>query len=88
MCGIVGYVNFSNNSIFENELDHAIASLSHRGPNNKGKVFVKEKSNVGFGHTRLSIIDTTKAGNQPMQSFSGRHIIIFTFSKYLCSCYA
>ena len=82
MCGIVGYVNFSNSSIFENELDHAIESLSHRGPNNKGKVFVKEKSNVGFGHTRLSIIDTTKAGNQPMRSFSGRHIIIFNGEIY------
>jgi asparagine synthase (glutamine-hydrolysing) len=82
VCGIVGYVNLINQSIFEDDLDRSIASISHRGPNYHGKRFLNEKSNIGFGHSRLSILDTSLNGHQPMESSTGRFIIIFNGEIY------
>jgi asparagine synthase (glutamine-hydrolysing) len=63
MCGIVGCHDFS--SIFEMaHLDTMVAHLSHRGPDSKGTYFDGER-NIFLGHTRLSIVDLTKQGNQP-----------------------
>jgi len=55
--------------------------LNHRGPDNEGH-WLSHCKKVGFGHTRLSIIDTSKLGNQPMKSSSGRYVITFNGEIY------
>lgn len=66
MCGIVGVVEFKN-SIRENDLKEMTQTLTHRGPNDTGiDIYNNNYCSIGFGQTRLSIIDTTSAGHQPM----------------------
>jgi asparagine synthase (glutamine-hydrolysing) len=59
MCGIAGYFGKGNQDI----LTKMTNQLNHRGPDDKG-FYVDHK--IGLGHTRLSIIDLTSAGHQPM----------------------
>ena len=57
MCGIVGYVELKNSPHCSKDIDRAIQSLEHRGPDASGKdeFFIKQK--IGLGHRRLSILD-------------------------------
>ena len=66
MCGIAGFIDQSFN-LSKNDLTTMVEALAHRGPDSNG-LFIKntEKFNIGLGHTRLSIIDTSVLGNQPM----------------------
>jgi asparagine synthase (glutamine-hydrolysing) len=57
------------------------ATLVHRGPDASGTFFHRE-AGVGFGHTRLSIVDLSDAGRQPMWSRSGRHCITYNGEVY------
>ncbi len=54
-------------------------TLEHRGPDDKG---IYLKGNMGFGHRRFSIIDTTAAGHQPFVSENGRYAIVFNGEIY------
>lgn len=74
MCGICGIVNFNNQPVKEGELKSMMLKIKHRGPNDEG-VFLHK--NMGFGFVRLSIIDLSSAGHQPMKDESGRYTIIF-----------
>ncbi|MFQ5510942.1 MAG: asparagine synthase (glutamine-hydrolyzing) [Candidatus Krumholzibacteriia bacterium] len=64
MCGIVGVWD-TRNAIDTGVLERMRDTLRHRGPDDRG-VFVDDESNVGLGHQRLSILDPTPAGHQPM----------------------
>lgn len=78
MCGISGF--FSRNEFFSREdLASMIACQDHRGPDSNG--FFMEKS-VGLGHNRLSIIDLSERGNQPMKSFDNRYVIVYNGEVY------
>ncbi|MCC6384467.1 MAG: asparagine synthase (glutamine-hydrolyzing) [Bacteroidia bacterium] len=85
MCGISGIVSFSKNSEPQQyNIDQAVDSLSLRGPDARGIYSFK---NVVFGHRRLSVIDLSDAGKQPMTDQSGRFTIIlngefFNFKQY------
>src|SRR5499425_3355234 len=57
------------------------AKLAHRGPDARG-VFVDADAGIGFGHTRLSIIDLSPAGAQPMASACGRYVITYNGESY------
>ncbi|WP_080780298.1 asparagine synthase (glutamine-hydrolyzing) [Chryseobacterium phocaeense] len=62
MCGIAGIIYKDGTSVTREALKKMTDKLSHRGPDAEG-FFIRE--NIGFGHRRLSIIDTSSAANQP-----------------------
>jgi len=67
MCGISGFIDFSKTSDKE-VLIKMTDSLAHRGPDGSGyELFQAPQASIGFGHRRLSIIDLTETGKQPMQ---------------------
>src|SRR2546423_4100484 len=63
MCGIAGFFNLSDSSVLERMTD----LLAYRGPDDRGTRYF-EKERVGLGHRRLSIIDLSPAGHQPMSN--------------------
>lgn len=67
MCGIAGFIDYNKNS--SKQLLEAITdTLYHRGPNSSDyQFFENQNCQVGLGHRRLSIIDLTDTGKQPMQ---------------------
>lgn len=77
MCGIAGY---SGNGTMR-DLSAAAVSLSHRGPDSSG-VYVSQTHDVGLAHTRLSIIDLSSLGHQPMVSADGNFVLIFNGEIY------
>lgn len=75
MCGITGIFAFNEIGRFNMiNLSRATDILEKRGPNSRG---VFSDHFVGLGHRRLSIIDTTSDGRQPMTDESGRYTIVF-----------
>jgi asparagine synthase (glutamine-hydrolysing) len=74
MCGIAGIYRL-NKQVNQVEIDKLTDSLSHRGPDGRGVWFNNQK-NLGLGHRRLSILDLTAAGRQPMVSHDGKYVIV------------
>lgn len=75
MCGIAGI--YASDKIAENQLaklDLALSKLAKRGPDAQG---IWSCDHALLGHRRLSIIDTSANGNQPMEDASGRYVIVF-----------
>ena len=69
MCGITGIYAFDKlNKEHIHQLDRSVASLDKRGPDANGKW---NDDQVGLGHTRLAIIETSDKGLQPMVDVSG-----------------
>ena len=67
MCGITGFIDTSRQSS-KDILARMTDSLTHRGPDGSGiQLFNSDLAQVGLGHRRLSIIDLTDTGSQPMQ---------------------
>jgi len=81
MCGIFGVLSSNLPNNVNSLMNNALSTLRHRGPNDSG-VWSDLSSGVVLGHTRLSILDLTVAGHQPMVSLSGRYIIIFNGEIY------
>ena len=80
MCGISGYVTQTDKS---DELSRSLQAIQHRGPDSTGAlVWDDEDRNVGLGHVRLSIIDLTDSGNQPMLSRDGKVAMVFNGEIY------
>jgi asparagine synthase (glutamine-hydrolysing) len=66
MCGLSGFVDFKRNST-QGILEAMQQTLLHRGPDDKGKIFIAQDTfQIGLAHTRLSILDTSPLGHQPM----------------------
>jgi asparagine synthase (glutamine-hydrolysing) len=80
MCGINGIIPNSPLDLTES-LYLMTQSIKHRGPD-KQAVWIDELQHVGFGHDRLSILDLSESGNQPMTSHSGRYTIVFNGEIY------
>ena len=57
-------------------LDEMNNILNHRGPDGKGK-WISSAKNIGFGHTRLSILDLTSSANQPFVDKTKNYVITF-----------
>jgi len=82
MCGIVGIVDNNQNSSISYELiKKQTDKIIHRGPDSDG-VWVSERNNCGFGFRRLSIIDLSNNGSQPMTTEDGRYTIVFNGEIY------
>jgi asparagine synthase (glutamine-hydrolysing) len=82
MCGITGYwARDSEPRVWLRDLDGSVHSLRQRGPDDNG-VWVRKGQDVGFGHTRLSILDLSDLGGQPMLSADGDLVMVFNGEIY------
>lgn len=79
MCGIAGIVNVSGAPVTQEVVRAMTRALSHRGPDDEGTWF---GTGVGLGHRRLSIIDLSAAGHQPMTNEDGNLWITYNGEVY------
>ena len=79
MCGICGIIHFNEIPVDEIAISRMMKKQKHRGPDDDG-IFIE--NNVGFGFVRLSIIDLSPAGHQPMVSEGGQYVIVFNGEIY------
>lgn len=79
MCGIVGLLNWKQD--VQSNIDKMNSRMQHRGPDANGK-WISEDGKVAFGHQRLSIVDLSPCGAQPMVSHSGRYVICYNGEVY------
>lgn len=79
MCGIVGRINLNGKPIDLNELNQMCEAISHRGPDDQG---IWSKGPVGLGNRRLSIIDLSPAGNQPVTNETKTVWLVFNGEIY------
>ena len=89
MCGICGKVNFSDQVVKDSQLRRMCRSFAYRGPDDEGIYIAdansdgnKQPLNIGFGHQRLSIIDLSDAGQQPMSNEDGTIWITYNGEIY------
>ena len=83
MCGIVAIYSYKSESplVDDEELYRIREAMVSRGPDGKG-IWISDNCTIGMAHRRLSIIDLTDAGNQPMSSIDGRYCIVFNGEIY------
>ncbi|WEJ18120.1 asparagine synthase (glutamine-hydrolyzing) (plasmid) [Sinorhizobium sp. K101] len=83
MCGIAGLIDYTQQGGYElaRTLTRITDALAHRGPD-ASATWLDREGRVGLGHRRLSIIDLSPAGAQPMHSSSGRYSIVFNGEIY------
>ncbi len=80
MCGLAGFIDFNKRSS-QQMLDAMVSTLQHRGPDDKGSEMVRfDNCVVGLGHTRLSIIDLSDKGRQPIRY--GHFTLVFNGEVY------
>ncbi len=79
MCGIAGVMRFDGLTPSGAILGAQARSLHHRGPDSAG---IWSEGPVGLAHTRLSIVDLSEAGNQPMHSTDGRVTLVYNGELY------
>jgi asparagine synthase (glutamine-hydrolysing) len=80
MCGITGKISFSSKNISSQEIEAMNDAVLHRGPDDGG-VYISPSGKVGLGHRRLSIIDLSPLGHQPMR-YMDRYEIVFNGEIY------
>ena len=79
MCGITGLINLDNSPVSSHVVKGMTDALIHRGPDDEGQWVEK---NVGIGHRRLSVIDLSQAGRQPMISANDRFVLSYNGEVY------
>ena len=79
MCGIAGVIRFDKEAVRKEQLQVMMQKIKHRGPDAEGSYIA---DNIGLGFVRLSILDLTAAGNQPMTDATGRYTIIQNGESY------
>ena len=83
MCGIGGFISYLDQT--EDSLRTTVWAMSdrlaHRGPDDSG-LWVDPAAGVALGHRRLSIVDLSPAGHQPMISSCGRYVIVYNGEVY------
>jgi len=84
MCGFGGFIVQSNQyplKELKNRVQHMVGKLDHRGPNDSGS-WQDVSAGFALGHRRLSIVDLSSEGSQPMLSESGRYVIAYNGEIY------
>ena len=83
MCGFVGALRIGpgDATLDAGVLERMRDRLAHRGPDDSG-LWIAPNGRVGFGHRRLSIVDLSSAGHQPMVSADGRHVLVYNGELY------
>ena len=82
MCGLTGFIR--KRGFHADQLEFlrlATECLSHRGPDDFG-IWYDQAAGIALGHRRLSILDLSPTGHQPMHSSSGRYVIVFNGEIY------
>lgn len=84
MCGILGVVTFRGEHPSERSFDRALGLLDHRGPDDRGALHetLPSGGRISLGQTRLSILDLSPAGHQPMVSDRTGTVIVFNGEAY------
>ncbi len=81
MCGIAGILTNNQPKDLEFLIERMQKALIHRGPDDRG-IFISKDKKAALAHTRLSIVDLTAAGHQPMSINHGRYWITFNGEIY------
>jgi len=81
MCGIAGFFVYPNSNADFASLSSALDRLSHRGPDDSG-IFEDYVHGIGLAHSRLSIVDLSPLGHQPMLSDDGMIVLVFNGEIY------
>lgn len=84
MCGLVGFLRppgFWDAASATTILERMAQTIAHRGPDDQG-IWFSAADGIGLAHRRLSILDLSPGGHQPMVSASQRHVIVFNGEIY------
>src|ERR1700719_3647658 len=84
MCGIAGFIDLAAATGADELAARAKAmatTIAHRGPDDSG-VWVDAPAGIALGHRRLSIVDLSPLGHQPMHSADGRYVISYNGEVY------
>jgi asparagine synthase (glutamine-hydrolysing) len=84
MCGLTGFLEFARQSTKDEllaQVSGMAETLFHRGPDDKG-AWVDAEAGIALGFRRLSIVDLSPAGRQPMHSACGRYVTVFNGEIY------
>lgn len=76
MCGIAGIIRFGAQQVRSSEIKALTDAITHRGPDGEG-CWIHPEQHLGLGHRRLSILDLSEQGAQPMHYADGRLTIVF-----------
>ena len=79
MCGIAGFCNWGDS--WQQNIERMNEKMYHRGPDASG-IWASDDHTVVFGHRRLSVVDLTPSGAQPMESNNGRYIMAYNGEIY------
>ena len=83
MCGVAGFLQLSveTGAPLETVAQAMADTLRHRGPDDSG-AWADAEAGIALGHRRLSIIDLSAAGHQPMTSANGRFVVSYNGEIY------
>lgn len=82
MCGLAGIIKLNTNyGNLEAKIEKMQTALKHRGPDDAG-IYISTDKQAALAHTRLSILDLSSAGHQPMSTSDGRYSITFNGEIY------
>jgi len=79
MCGIAGYFSWTGRPLPAGRIESMTQTLNHRGPDDRG---VMQRGGVALGHARLSIIDLSRSGHQPMSNEDDKIWLTFNGEIY------
>ena len=79
MCGICGIIHFDGKPVDSQDIKQMMAAIKHRGPDDEGYFIDKH---TGLGNVRLSILDLSAAGRQPMFSQDKRYCLVYNGEVY------
>ena len=84
MCGLAGIISLSSSNIEKEDILEVMSQeIIRRGPDSYGNYFDRRNLNdISIAHRRLSIIDLSEKGSQPMKSKNGRYVIAFNGEIY------